>query len=192
MVAIDEAWYGENGKMSWHLIANQNGRPTECYFYTSADMRDTVFQSAMLPAITFLGSVLFGFDQSGLFWAATFPLFFLPFLFHGPDLLKNYKYRRKLREMGTNKMAVPLTEKSLDDLLFDNSIQGRIVGFVASANYPMTDNGYFVHITTQSVTDYNGRFISRGDGLPLMAGYVIFEDSFDQVLFMVKHGIVKS
>ena len=104
------------------------------------------------------------------------PLF--PLLFHAPSHIRDYKFRKRLREMKSLKTAIPLTEKTLDELIFDPDIKGCIVGFAASPNNPEDlRNGE--------------KFISRGDGMPLMGAYMVFDDSYDQVIFMVKHGIVK-
>jgi hypothetical protein len=83
-----------------------------------------------------------------------------------------------MHEMKSLKAAVPLTVKTLEDLIFDLDIKGCIVGFAASPNNPK-------HLCEPK--DY----ISRGDGMPLMAAYMIFDDPCDQILFMVKHGIAK-
>ncbi len=178
VVTIDEAWSGDSVKMPWNRIATQNGIANECYHYSSTPMADTIALSAMFVMFAFLFALLTNINSwntvAGLL--VIFPLF--PLLFHAPSHIRDYKFRKRLREMKSSRTAVPLTEKTLDELIFNPDIKGCIVGFAASPNNPEElRNGE--------------KFISRGDGCPLMAAYMVFDDSYDQVLFMVKHGIVK-
>ncbi len=168
MAISDEAWDGDMSPrpLDWLQLATKNGKTATYVGYWNPLGLET-HQLVIFMAT----SALFGFIS----WFTNF----WPFLIFaagaaGIGIARAYtpfainlKYRLLLKDIQKNPKAVLLNDAAFDGILIDTDIKGELIGFAKSNETYMIKTGF-----------------------GLSYAFFVFEDSEEQVLSMIRYGLV--
>ncbi len=163
--------YWSYRERSWLQIVQQlNSKTGEYIEIGYVPVSDYVFFTVCMTIMTVVGgtSALINWPYFLVVITCTALLtkrFVIPFI---QNKKKEFYFQRLLKDKAT----VRLNAETFDELLWDDTIRGKLVGFTTPAGYPPY-----------------GKLIIREDGLPMSFAFMVFENPEDQVLFMIKHGI---
>ena len=178
MGTMDEAFYENSHPMSWQEVVLTYGANKRATYLQELEVHYSKLFYAVV--IMFL-AIIFTMCARSLSYtwdiglAVTVIIFLLLLevqiiLELGSAFVNNRRFRHKLNTVKSNKYASALTFKAVEDIIFDTEISGELVGFLETSRKQL--------------------WVLRG--LPVSQIYMVFDDPCDQVLFVIKHGLVKS